>query len=139
MHLEDVVFCLEVFFNVFLVMSGDNMYVLDINYKCFFSYASLGQLMNYQENRQANPSGYRYMFEMLDQQFEVRFPVGQQSNNCVLKGGKLHILGVRGEEVLMLVYSFEPLLGALRLESYRSLMYECSMVVTPSRLLQPAQ
>jgi hypothetical protein len=116
MHLEDVLFCLEVFFNVFLMMAGDNIYVLDLNYKCFFSYASLNQVINYQENRQLHPNGYRYMFEILNQEFEVRFPSGQNSNSCVLKAGKLHILGVRGEEVLALVYSFEPLLGAIRLE-----------------------
>jgi len=137
MHVEDDIFCLEVFSGVFLIMSGDNMYVLDLNYKCFFSYADVSQVQNYEENRLTNPIGYRYMFEVLDQPFAVRFPVGQQSNNCAIKGGKLNILGVRGEEVLVLVYSFEPLLGALRLEEYRSIMYDCPMVAAPRRLLRP--
>lgn len=130
LHLDEVLFCLEVFLGVFLVMSSDNLYVLDLNYKCFFSYASSAQIANHQENKQRDPLRHRYMFDLLDQHFEAKFVRGQASC-CVLRGGKLHILGVRGEEIVVLVYSFEPLLGALRLEEYRSFMYDCPILGTP--------
>lgn len=76
-NLESVVFCIEVFNGVFLIMSGNNMYVLDFYFKCFFSYASLSQVQNYSDNRLLNPYAYRYMFEMLDLPFEITLPSGQ--------------------------------------------------------------
>jgi hypothetical protein len=123
------------FFNVYLMMANNNLYVLDVNYKCFFSYANLSQVLHYHENRLINPNAYKYMFEFVNQNFEVVFSKGQNSNSCAVRNGKLHILGIRGEEVLALVYSFEPAIGALRLEEFKSLMYTGDTLKTQTKLL----
>jgi len=50
MNLDQVEFCVEVQHGVFLLQASKNIYILDFNYKCYYSFSTLKQLVNYQRN-----------------------------------------------------------------------------------------
>ena len=53
--IKHVEFCCEVFKGVFLMMADKNLWVLDLNFLCFFSYAPLQRVHNYFKGRGSEP------------------------------------------------------------------------------------
>lgn len=47
LNLEEADFCIEVFSGVFLLFACHSIWILDLNLKCFFSFASVQQIKNY--------------------------------------------------------------------------------------------
>jgi hypothetical protein len=53
-----VEWAIEIQHGVFLIMASKNIFILDFNFKCFYSFASLHQLQNYEKNHNKDPLGY---------------------------------------------------------------------------------
>lgn len=70
-NLDSADFCLELFSGVFLLFACRSLWILDLNLKCFFSYASFSQIKNYKENKTSHPYIYNYMFPIKNQPFIV--------------------------------------------------------------------
>lgn len=66
MHLESIEFCVEAQHGVFLLQASKNIYVLDFNYKCFYSFSTLKQLQQYVTNKARYPLRHAYAYEVLN-------------------------------------------------------------------------
>lgn len=44
LDIRHVIFCVEVYKGVFLMMASKNMWILDLNFECYFSYATPSQI-----------------------------------------------------------------------------------------------
>ena len=49
--IKHVDFCVEVFKGIFFMMADKNLWVLDLNFMCFFSYAPLQRVYNYYKGK----------------------------------------------------------------------------------------
>lgn len=78
------------------MMACRSLWILDFNLRAFFSYPSILQVRNYQQNRVTNPCVYNYMFAIKNQPFVAEF-VGQQATHSVIRNQILFVLGFRNE------------------------------------------
>lgn len=122
-RIEDVDFVTEVQHGVFLMLAAKTMFVLDFNYKCFYSYASYEQLVSYAQNRQRAPALHCMgAFQVRNQPFDVKFAFKHQKGRSVLfQDGYLLIMGRKEIETVLCRYKLLPEQGALVMVGCRSL------------------
>lgn len=108
------------------MMAAKNMWILDLNFECFFSFATVSQI----KKLTAISKGYSdikssdQVFTILDQPFKVDFSVYNDGNNVAIRDNNLHILGNVEGLPYYLKYSFVHRIGAIKLEGYHPLFVE---------------
>lgn len=53
--IKHVDFCLEVYKGIYLMMADKNLWILDLNFMCFFSYAPLQRVYAYHKQKGNEP------------------------------------------------------------------------------------
>ncbi|EGR29407.1 kelch motif family protein, putative [Ichthyophthirius multifiliis] len=124
MQIQQVNYCTEIQHGVFLMHASKNIYTLDFNYKCFYSFSSLKQLQNYKLNNTNHPRQYQYTYKILNQPFEIKF-YNQYNfgSNVTFQQGLLHILGRKEIETVLCSYELFPQQGTMVLRKCKSLHF----------------
>ncbi len=121
-NVTQVEWSVELQHGVFIIYASKNLLILDFNFKCFYSFASLEQLRNYTQNRIKNPNLYQNAFETRNQPFEVKFPhLASGGRNVTWQEGRLLLLGRVEIETVLCTYRLLPEQGTIYLESCLSL------------------
>ena len=128
--IRSVNFCIEVYKGVFLMMASQNIWILDINFGCFFSYGSYSRIKEMFGITKTNKK-IDYAFEILNQPFKVDFLPHQDGRNLTLGPNRLHILGEISGKPYYLKYKFIPRIGALELLGYKPLFVDEQFKILP--------
>ncbi|CAD8174150.1 unnamed protein product [Paramecium pentaurelia] len=105
--IKHIVYCIEVQHGVFLMQASKNMLILDFNFRCFYSLASLTQLQNFKENNKENPILYQNAYETRNQPFELKC-LDAGGHNYLFQNGYLHCLARKEIETVHCVYNILP-------------------------------
>lgn len=102
------------------MMASKNMWILDLNFSCFFSYATpiqLKKLATFRQNNNLHPENKKndQLFTILNQPFKVDLSSQNDGNNAAVKNNFLHILGYIEGHPYYLKYKFMHRIGALKL------------------------
>ena len=107
------------------MMASKNIWILDLNFECFFSFATCSQIkklagiaQNQPESKNANTST---LFTLLNQPFKVDLEIYEDGRNAVVIDNYLHILGKVMGQPYYLRYNFIHRIGALKLDGYQPL------------------
>lgn len=118
------------------MMASKNLWVIDLNFLCYFSFATpsqLKKLTSFQsERKQESEQHNDQLYCILNQPFRVNFNIESDGNNAAIKDNYLHILGLIEGQPYYLKYSFLHRIGAIKLEGYHPLYVQSTL-----RLLQP--
>ncbi|KAL4435095.1 hypothetical protein ABPG74_003588 [Tetrahymena malaccensis] len=136
MNLSQFEFCVEVQHGVFLLSASKNIYILDFNYKCFYSFSTLKQLLNFEKNHEKYPHRHQYAYEILNQPFEVKFNNALNlGKNVVFQEGMLHMLGRKEVETVICSYELLPTQGVMILKKCVSLhSFDDILLKSPKQL-----
>jgi hypothetical protein len=116
-----VVFCIEVYKGVFLMMAAHNLWILDQSFQCFFSFATPAQIKKLNRTSKQALKNTALLFSVLNQPFRVDLSSLNDGNNVLLKNNTLHILGFIEGHPYYLRYAIVHRIGALKLEGYHPL------------------
>jgi hypothetical protein len=108
------------------MMASKNMWILDLNFECFFSFATPSQIkklaafsnnngISQNNNMQLDPRKNDQIFTILNQSFKVDLNHLNDGNNVAIKDNFLHIIGIIEGHPYYLKYRFIHRIGALRL------------------------
>ena len=68
---------MEVFKGVYIMLASHNLWILDTNFMCFFSFATVGQLKHYFKTKTIQDE--QFAFDIINQPFPVKW-LGQQDS-----------------------------------------------------------
>ena len=122
--LKQVDFCLEIYKGVYIMLAHHNLWVLDINFMCFFSFAPIQRLKNYFKNKTYQLEEPEFIFEIIDQPFHANWLTHHDNLNAAAEGDQLHILANVQGKLFYLNYQFILEAGMLRLKHYQPLFTE---------------
>ena len=75
------------------MMAAQNIWILDINFGCFFSFGSYSKLKEIFGFSKTTTKKIDYAFDILNQPFKVDFLPHQDCGNVTITSKKIHILG----------------------------------------------
>lgn len=119
--IKSVNFCIEVYRGVYLMMASRNLWILDMNFECFFSYATPIRLKNMGRGSvfSNEPSANDMIFKIYNQPFKVNFAECVDQNCVIINKKFLHILGKIQNQPYYFKYQFLHNMGALKLIGYQ--------------------
>ena len=106
------------------MMAAKNIWILDLNFQCFFSFATCSQIKKLAGLAHSQPeskTNTSTLFTILNQPFKVDFDMYEDGRNAVVIDNNLHILGRILGQPYYFRYSFIHRIGALKLEGYQPL------------------
>lgn len=101
------------------MLANYNLWILDVNLLCFFTFAPIEKIKTFCRSKQAAPR--KHMFDILSQPFEATFLSNHDGINAMVSYGKLHILGLVNQRIYYLEYGLLFESGMLRLLKYQPL------------------
>jgi hypothetical protein len=110
----------EVYKGVFLMLASHNLWIIDANFMCFFSYTPIDRVKHYFKNK-TTQEGTDYAFDVMNQPFPVKWLTNQNSLNVAVEGESLYVLGTVLEKLYFLEYQFILESGMLKLKTYQPL------------------
>ncbi|KRX00902.1 Protein kinase-like domain [Pseudocohnilembus persalinus] len=103
--IECINYVTEVQHGVFIMHAAKNIFILDFNFKCFYSLASLHQLQSYEKNKKNQPLVYQNAYETRNQPFEIKFQYqNSKGRNVIFQDGYLQIIGRYEIETVLCQY-----------------------------------
>ena len=63
------------------MLASNNLWILDTNFGCFFSYAPIEKVKQYFKNKNNSAHENDYVFDIIDQPFPVKWLSNQDSLN----------------------------------------------------------
>jgi len=83
------------------MLANKNLWILDINFKCFFSYAPIDRVREHSKGR-TNDSRHDFMFDIINQPFKATWLPRHAGINVSIKNNIMHVVGqVMGKYVLL--------------------------------------
>lgn len=100
------------------MMASRNLWILDINYMCFFSFAPLERLSHFYKGKAESKE---YVFNIFSQPFKLNWLHHQFGHNIHIKEDIMHVLANVSGKIFYLQYRLIFEAGSLKLLSYRPL------------------
>ncbi len=75
------------------MLASQILWILDINYKCYYCYCSPWQIENYKTNTEKEPLKYEFAFEIRNQPYRIQYlSKNNQGMHAVIQSGCLYVI-----------------------------------------------